>query len=93
MSLSASDCTRLAVVAGLHLVTASDLKTVFDAVTAISAGTAAVTCAGLTDTGALTHTGTTVGFYSTTPIAKQTGVVVSAAGIHAALVALGLIAA
>jgi len=35
----------------------------------------------------------TVGFYGTTPIAKQTGVAVTAAGIHAALVALGLIAA
>ena len=34
-----------------------------------------------------------VGFYGTTPIAKQTGVAVSAAGVHAALVALGLIAA
>lgn len=34
-----------------------------------------------------------LGFYSTTPIAKQAGVAVSAAGIHAALVNLGLIAA
>lgn len=34
-----------------------------------------------------------VGFYGTTPIVKQTGVAVSAAGIHAALVALGLIGA
>lgn len=34
-----------------------------------------------------------VGFYGTTPIAKQTGVAVTAAGIHAALVALGIIAA
>ncbi len=32
-----------------------------------------------------------VGFYSTTPIAKQTGVPVTAAGVHAALVNLGLI--
>lgn len=32
-----------------------------------------------------------VGFYGTTPIAKQTSVAVSAAGIHAALVNLGLI--
>lgn len=36
---------------------------------------------------------TTVGFYGTTPLAKQTGVPVTAAGVHAALVALGLIAA
>lgn len=34
-----------------------------------------------------------LGFYGTAPIAKQTGVTVDAAGIHAALVALGLIAA
>lgn len=34
-----------------------------------------------------------VGFYNTAPIAKQTGVAVTAGGIHAALVALGLIAA
>jgi hypothetical protein len=33
------------------------------------------------------------GFYGTTPIAKQTGVAVTAAGIHAALVNLGLISA
>jgi hypothetical protein len=35
----------------------------------------------------------TVGFYGSTGVAKQTGVAVSAAGVHAALVALGLIAA
>lgn len=34
-----------------------------------------------------------LGFFSTTPIAKPTGVAVTAAGIHAALVSLGLIAA
>jgi hypothetical protein len=33
-----------------------------------------------------------VGFYNTAPIAKQTGVAVTAAAIHAALTALGLIA-
>lgn len=43
--------------------------------------------------GDLDHDGSGVGFYSTTPIAKQTGVAVSAAGIHAALVNLGLISA
>lgn len=43
--------------------------------------------------GALNHDGTEVGFYGTAPIAKQTGVAVTAAGIHAALVSLGLIAA
>ncbi len=36
---------------------------------------------------------TNIGFYTTTPIAKQTGVAVTAAGVHAALVALGLITA
>jgi len=34
-----------------------------------------------------------VGFYGATPVAKQTGVAVTAAGVHAALVNLGLIAA
>ena len=38
-------------------------------------------------------TGGTVGFYGTTPIALQTGVAVTAGGVHAALVALGLITA
>ena len=40
---------------------------------------------------ALNTTG--VGFYGTSPVAKPTGVTVDAAGIHAALVTLGLIAA
>ena len=35
--------------------------------------------------------GTTLGFYDKTPITKQTGVAVTASGIHAALVNLGLI--
>ena len=34
-----------------------------------------------------------VGFYGATPVAQQTGVAVDAAGIHAALVNLGLITA
>lgn len=34
-----------------------------------------------------------VGFYAATPVAKQTGVAVTAGAIHAALVNLGLIAA
>ena len=34
--------------------------------------------------------GCSIGFYNKTPIVKQTGVAVSTAGIHAALVALGL---
>ncbi len=43
--------------------------------------------------GALNHDGTTIGFHGTTPITKQTGVEVTAAGVHAALVNLGLISA
>lgn len=37
--------------------------------------------------------GVSLGFYNTTPVAQQTGVAVSAAGIHAACVALGLFTA
>ncbi len=44
----------------------------------------------LTLGGDLDHDGTNVGFYGTAPIAKQTGVAVTDAAIHAALVALGL---
>jgi len=36
---------------------------------------------------------TGIGFFATTPVAQPTGVAVSAAGIHAALVSLGLITA
>ena len=43
--------------------------------------------------GDLNHDGSNVGFYGTAPVAKQTGVAVTAAAIHAALVNLGLIAA
>jgi len=43
--------------------------------------------------GNLNHDGSNVGFYGTTPIAQQTGVAVTAAAIHAALVNLGLITA
>lgn len=43
--------------------------------------------------GDINHDGTNVGFYATAPIAQQTGVAVSDAAIHAALVALGLITA
>ena len=38
-------------------------------------------------------TAETLGFYGSTGVAKQTGVAVSAAAVHAALVALGLISA
>jgi len=43
--------------------------------------------------GALNHDGSTAAFYGTVPIVQQTGVAVSAAGVHAALVNLGLITA
>lgn len=43
--------------------------------------------------GDLNHDGSNVGFYGTAPVAQQTGVAVTAAGIHAALVNLGLITA
>ncbi len=39
------------------------------------------------------NSGASLGFYGTSPIALQTGVAVTAGGIHAALVALGLITA
>ena len=41
----------------------------------------------------MTVTGNTLGFYAAAPVALQTGVAVTAAGIHAALVNLGLITA
>lgn len=43
--------------------------------------------------GDLNHDGSNAGFYGTAPIAQQTGVAVSAAGVHAACVALGLFTA
>lgn len=43
--------------------------------------------------GDLDHDGAGVGFYGTAPVAQQTGVAVTAAAIHAALVNLGLITA
>lgn len=49
--------------------------------------------AGSTVNGSLGFDATKIGFYGTAPITKQSGVAVSAAGIHAALVNLGLIGA
>ena len=43
--------------------------------------------------GTLNHDGSSVGFFGTAPASRPTGVAVSAAGIHAALVTLGLITA
>ena len=57
------------------------------------AGGSLVTSGALTMDGALDHNGTTVGFYGAVPTTQLTGVAVSAAGIHAALVTLGLITA
>lgn len=58
--------------------------------------TTGVTTVGLTVTGnsAIGNAGSdTIGFYGQAATAQQTGVAVTAAGIHAALVALGLITA
>ncbi len=49
--------------------------------------------AGFEIDGDLNHDGTKVGFYGTVPVSLQTGVAVSAAGLHAALVNLGMITA
>ena len=43
-------------------------------------------------TGASPTTGEKLAFYGTTPILRQTGVAVSAGGVHTALINLGLIA-
>ena len=62
------------------------------------AGTTSVTTplvkASVAATGVkVADTGDKLGFYGTAPVSLQTGVAVSAAGIHAALVSLGLITA
>lgn len=43
--------------------------------------------------GYLSHLGSTAGFFGASPVTKPTGVPVTAAGVHSALVSLGLIAA
>ena len=48
---------------------------------------------GAGNTPLILGSGNKIGFYNTAPIAQQTGVAVTAAGIHAALVNLGLITA
>jgi hypothetical protein len=66
----------------------------FGAVVTFSKTTGAVTLAGpVTAAAAFAHTGSTFGIYGTAPIAKQTGVAVTAAAIHAACVALGFFSA
>lgn len=55
----------------------------------ISLVAGALDCINISEAGAVRQ----IGFYVTAPIALQTGVAVSSAGIHAALVALGLITA
>lgn len=47
---------------------------------------------GLVSPGSITLTSATLGFFAATAVAKPTGVAVTAAAIHAALVSLGLIA-
>lgn len=60
----------------------------------VAASSGQLTLGGTNATGVrVGGAGLNVGFYGTTPIALQTGVAVTAAGIHAALVALGLITA
>ena len=49
-----------------------------------------ITCMSVEETGGSTPQ---IGFYATAPISLQTGVAVTAAGVHAALVNLGLITA
>lgn len=58
-------------------------------------GTDGLNVAVGTTTGLKIGTATTqkIGFYNATPVVQQTGVAVSAAGVHAALVSLGLITA
>ena len=58
-------------------------------------GTSNPTATGGNQAGVVVGSSTTetLGFYGATGVAKQTGVAVSAAAIHAALVALGLISA
>ncbi len=53
----------------------------------------AVVTGGTNGSKVANSTSETLGFYGSTGVAKQTGVAVTAAAIHAALVALGLIAA
>ena len=53
----------------------------------------AVVTGGTAGTKVANATSEVLGFYGTTGVAQQTGVAVSAAGVHAALVALGLITA
>lgn len=50
-------------------------------------------CSNAEIDGDLNHDGSNAGFYGTAPIAQQTGVAVSAAAVHAALVNLGFITA
>jgi hypothetical protein len=55
--------------------------------------TATLSCTNPLTVNADTKLNGALGFYNTAPIAQQTGVAVTAGGIHAALVALGLITA
>lgn len=59
----------------------------------ITASTVDIKDNTLANVGDFDHDGTNFGVYGTAPIAKQTGVAVSAAGVHAALVNLGFISA
>ena len=76
----------------LSLLTGGVSRFVVDTVGGSFAGNLSVAGALEID-GALNHDGSTAGFYAATPVTQQTGVAVSAVGIHAALVNLGLITA
>ena len=84
-------------ISGITAIKAGAVDADFDAITATTYG--GITEANLLDKaasaviiGAREWQGN-IGFYSTTPISQQTGVAVTAAGIHTALVNLGLITA
>jgi hypothetical protein len=78
---------------GFDLVLATRTNGIGDVTEALrlTAAQGAIVAGELEVNGALNHDGDEVGFYGTTPTAKQTSVAVSAEAIHAALVNLGLI--
>lgn len=76
---------------GLRIIAGATANTVANTITGYT--TSAIRNDGTITTLVGEHSTGRVGFYGTTPIAKQTGVAVTAAAIHAALVNLGLIAA
>ena len=93
---SSSGTIRSIGVSGFDVEPGSDIDA--DLITVVVTGTPRVTWDESEDSflftkGFYNATGTKVGFYGTLPIAQQTGVAVTAGGIHAALVALGVFTA